>query len=280
MELVGVVGAGQMGAGIAEVCAVAGCRVVVADLDQAALDRGRSAIERSLAKAVERDKLNAAAAGEVRDRITFTTELLDLADREIVVEAIIESESAKRELLGELDAIVSPDALLASNTSSIPIVRLATATTRPGSVVGLHFFNPAPVMPLVEVVSSLLTEPDVAARATEFAKGLGKHPVQAKDRAGFIVNALLLPMLVDAVRMYEAGIATAEDIDAALVMGASHPMGPLALADLIGIDTVVAVSEVLFSEYKEPRFAPSPLLRRMVDAGRLGRKTGRGFYSY
>jgi 3-hydroxybutyryl-CoA dehydrogenase len=280
MERVGVVGAGQMGAGIAEVCAVAGRMVTVVDIDAAAVDRGRAAVDRSLAKAVERDKLSAEAAQQASRRLSFTTALEDLADADIVIEAIVEDTEAKRDLFGRIDGIVGDGAVLASNTSSIPIVRLATATTRPGHVVGLHFFNPAPVMPLVEVVPSLLTSPDVAAAVTDFVTGLGKHPVAAKDRAGFIVNALLLPLLVDAVRMFESGVASAEDIDAALVMGANHPMGPLALADLIGIDTVVAVSDVLYDEYREARYAPPPLLRRMVDAGHLGRKSGRGFYTY
>jgi 3-hydroxybutyryl-CoA dehydrogenase len=280
MERVGIVGAGQMGAGIAEVCARAGCAVVLADLDDTAIGRGSASIEKSLAKAVEREKVTAADAASTLDRLTTTTDLSKLSESEIVVEAIVEDESVKRSLFTELDGILDDGAIIASNTSSIPIVRLATATERPEAVAGMHFFNPAPVMPLVEVVSSLLTSPDVTATVTTFAIELGKHPVQAKDRAGFIVNALLLPMLVDAVRMFEAGVASAEDIDAALVMGANHPMGPLALADLIGIDTVVAVSEVLHAEFAEPRYAPSPLLRRMVDAGHLGRKTGQGFYTY
>jgi 3-hydroxybutyryl-CoA dehydrogenase len=268
-----------MGAGIAEVCAKALCDVVVVDLDDGAIDRGRAAIERSLAKGVERGKLTAAEADAARGRVTMTTDLASLSASGIVIEAIVEDEEVKRALFRDLDQI-APGAVLASNTSSIPIVRLATATTRPEAVIGMHFFNPAPVMPLVEVVSSLLTSSGVRDAVTEFAIELGKHPVQAKDRAGFIVNALLLPMLVDAVRMYEAAVASAEDIDAALVMGANLPMGPLALADLIGIDTVVAVSEVLHAEFGEARYAPPPLLRRMVDAGHLGRKSGRGFYEY
>lgn len=280
MEKAGIVGAGQMGSGIAEVCARAGCSVVLVDVDEAALERGRAAIDRSLAKAVEREKVTADEAAAAKAQLTLATDLAQLGEAEIVIEAIVEREDAKRALFGQLDEVVPEGAVLASNTSSIPIVRLATATTRPGSVVGMHFFNPAPVMPLVEVVSSLLTDPDVASRVRDFARALGKHPVDAKDRAGFIVNALLLPMLVDAVRMYEAGVATAEDIDAALVMGANLPMGPLALADLIGIDTVMAVSEVLHTEFGEARYAPPPLLRRMVDAGHLGRKSGRGFYRY
>ncbi|MDH3730816.1 MAG: 3-hydroxybutyryl-CoA dehydrogenase [Acidimicrobiia bacterium] len=280
MERVGIVGAGQMGAGIAEVCARSGCAVVLAEVDDAAIGRGLAGIEKSLAKAVEREKLTAADAEAARGRLTTTTDISQLGDSQIVIEAIVENESAKRNLFTELDGILADGAILASNTSSIPIVRLATATQRPESVIGMHFFNPAPIMPLVEVVSSLLTSSEAAAAVTAFATELGKHPVAAKDRAGFIVNALLLPMLVDAVRMFEAGVASAEDIDAALVLGANHPMGPLALADLIGIDTVVAVSDVLYAEFAEPRYAPSPLLRRMVDAGHLGRKTGQGFYSY
>lgn len=279
MERVGVVGAGQMGAGIAEVCAKAECEVVVADVDHGAIERGRAAMERSLAKGVERGKLATADAEAALGRVTMTTDLADLDASELVIEAIIEDADVKRALFRDLDQIAA-DAVLASNTSSIPIVRLATATTRPEAVIGMHFFNPAPVMPLVEVVSSLLTSADVRESVTEFAVRLGKHPVQARDRAGFIVNALLLPMLVDAVRMYEAGLASAEDIDAAMVMGANMPMGPLALADMIGVDTVVAVSAVLHAEFGEARYAPPPLLRRMVDAGRLGRKSGRGFYEY
>jgi 3-hydroxybutyryl-CoA dehydrogenase len=277
---VGVVGCGLMGSGIAEVCARAGLEVVVVESDDAAAEAGRRRLEKSLQRAEARGKIDSAA--EVLARITVVSDLERLADRDLVVEAIVEDERLKVELFGKLDRIVSsPRALLASNTSSIPIMKLAVATGRPAQVIGIHFFNPVPVLSLVELVPSLLTAEETTARARAFVETLlGKHPILSQDRAGFVVNALLIPFVLSAIRMLESGFATAEDIDEGLVRGAAHPQGPLALADLIGLDTTQAVAESLYEEFKEPLYAPPPLLARMVDAGLLGRKTGRGFYTY
>ncbi|MCE0536546.1 3-hydroxybutyryl-CoA dehydrogenase [Kineosporia rhizophila] len=277
---VGVVGCGLMGAGIAEVSARAGQDVVVVESDQhrvqAGLDRLRASLERAEAKG----KIDSAA--EVLQRIQVVDDLGALADREIVIEAIVEDEELKTALFTQLDRIVTAtDAILASNTSSIPITRLAAATQRPASVVGVHFFNPVPVLSLVEIVPGLRTADETVQRATAFAQDvLGKHAVRSADRAGFVVNALLIPFVLSAVRMVESGFASAEDIDEALVRGAAHPQGPLRLADLIGLDTTAAVARSLYEEFKEPLYAPPPLLLRMVEAGLLGRKSGQGFYSY
>ena len=280
VELVGVVGCGQMGAGIAEVCARAGLDVVAVESSRAAADAGRARLTASLDRAERKGKIESAAA--VLERIRITEDLDELADRTLVIEAIVENEAVKAELFGKLDKIVAaPDALLASNTSSIPIMKLGTATARPAQVLGIHFFNPVPVLPLVELVPSLLTADETVARARKFAEDtLGKHAILCQDRAGFVVNALLIPFILAAVRMLESGFATKEAIDEGLVRGAAHPQGPLALADLIGLDTTKAVAESLYEEFKEPLYAPPPLLARMVDAGLLGRKTGRGFYTY
>jgi 3-hydroxybutyryl-CoA dehydrogenase len=270
-----------MGGGIAEVCARAGFHVLVNDVDAVALERGREAIARSLDRAVERGKAEASEREEALARIDVTADLGDMADRQLVIEAAIEDPNIKTAIFRDLDGIVAADdAILASNTSSIPIISLAIATDRPASVLGVHFFNPPPVMKLVEIIPSLLTSDATLVAVTDFVAAIGKESVQAKDQAGFIVNALLTPILVDAVRMYETGVATAEDIDKAMVLGVNHPMGPLALADLIGIDTVLAVAESLYEEFRDPKYVAPPLLRRMVAAGRLGRKTGRGFYDY
>jgi 3-hydroxybutyryl-CoA dehydrogenase len=280
MKRIGVVGCGLMGAGIAEVCARAGLDVVVAESSQAAAVTGRNRLEKSLVRAEERGKIDSAT--DVLDRIRVVECLDLLADRELVVEAILEDESAKVALFKRLDQIVtSPHAVLASNTSSIPIMKLAVATSRPSHVLGVHFFNPVPVLSLVELVPSLLTAGETTERARTFVeKTLGKHAIDCQDRAGFVVNALLIPFVLSAIRMLESGFATAEDIDEGLVRGAAHPQGPLALADLIGLDTVKAVAESLYEEFKEPLYASPPLLARMVDAGLLGRKTGRGFHTY
>jgi 3-hydroxybutyryl-CoA dehydrogenase len=282
IDKVGVVGCGLMGSGIAEVCARAGRDVVVLELDEAALSTGRRNIEHSLGRAVQSGKLSGEARGQALGRLRFTTDYADLGDRELVVEAVIEAEPEKVQVFSMLDKMVeSPDAILASNTSSIPLMKLAMATARPASVIGMHFFNPVPVMRLVEVVTSLLTAPETKQQAEQFVDGvLGKHVVWSQDRAGFIVNALLVPYLLSAVRMLESGFATAGDIDVGMVEGCAHPMGPLRLCDLIGLDTVVAVADSLYAEFKEPLFAPPPLLLRMVEAGLLGRKTGRGFWDY
>ncbi|WP_183093606.1 3-hydroxybutyryl-CoA dehydrogenase [Nocardioides stalactiti] len=279
MERIGVVGGGLMGAGIAEVCARAGRDVVVAEANEPAAEAARARIEKSLRRAAERGKLDDPEA--VLARIRFVADLEEVADRDLVIEAIVEAEDAKVDLFARLDKIVQPGAILASNTSSIPIMKLAVATQRPQQVLGIHFFNPVPVLKLVELVPSLLTSDETTARSRAFVEeGLGKQAILCQDRAGFVVNALLIPFILSAIRMMESGFATAEDIDHGLVLGAAHPQGPLALADLIGLDTTKAVAESLYEEFKEPLYAPPPLLQRMVSAGLLGRKTGRGFYTY
>lgn len=282
MKRVGVVGGGIMGAGIAEVAARAGVNVVVRETDGPAAAAAEVRVHKSLDRAVRAGKLTTDDAARTAARISYTTDLAALADRELVIEAIVEDEPAKVALFAALDEVVeSPSAVLASNTSSIPIMKLAMATSRPDRVVGLHFFNPVPVLRLVELVPSLLTSDETVRLVRDFAEdGLGKEVITSQDRAGFIVNALLIPYILSAIRMMESGFATAEDIDTGMVQGAAHPMGPLALADLIGLDTTMAVAESLYEEFKEPLFAPPPLLSRMVDAGLLGRKSGRGFLTY
>ncbi len=282
IERVGVVGAGLMGSGIAEVSAKAGADVVVVEASEEAAKAGRARIEKSLARAVKAEKMEPTEQVAVLDRLHFTSELEDLADRQLVVEAIIEDEAAKTSLFRQLDEIVEdPWALLASNTSSIPIMKLAMATRRPEQVIGIHFFNPVPVLHLVELVTSLHTSQETQDVAESFAtEQLGKRVINSQDRAGFIVNALLIPYILSAVRMFESGFASKEDIDQGMVTGCAHPMGPLALADLIGLDTTKAVAESLYEEFKEQLYAPPPLLARMCEAGLLGRKSGRGFYDY
>ncbi|GAB7110790.1 3-hydroxybutyryl-CoA dehydrogenase [Streptomyces phaeofaciens JCM 4814] len=279
---VGVVGGGQMGAGIAEVCARAGLDTVVCEADATAARAARDRVASSLERAVRRGKLDPAAAQEALGRLVFTGELDDLADRQLVVEAVIENAGAKTEIFAALDKIVEdPDAILATNTSSLPIMRLGRATGRADRVVGLHFFNPVPVLPLVEVVASLHTAPETVSAVECFtAETLGRTVIRSRDRAGFVVNALLVPYLLSAVRMAESGFATAADIDTGMELGCAHPMGPLRLADLIGLDTVASIAESLYDEFREPLYAPPPLLQRMVEAGLLGRRTGRGFHTY
>ena len=282
MQRIGVVGGGLMGSGIAEVCARAGCDTIVIESDPAAAERATLRIEDSLAQAVRRGKMTEDERAAAWRSVRVETDLAALADRQLVVEAIVELESAKIDVFRRLDEVVEdPAAILASNTSSIPIMKLAMATRRPANVVGIHFFNPVPVLRLVELVTSLLTSPETEATADRFAtERLGKRTIKSKDRAGFIVNALLIPYLLSAIRMMESGFATAEDIDAGMVEGCAHPMGPLRLTDLIGLDTTAAVAESLYAEFKEPLYAAPPLLARMVEAGLLGRKSGRGFYVY
>ncbi len=279
---VGIVGGGQMGGGIAEVCAKAGIDVIVVEMTDELAAKSKAGIEKSLAKAVDRGKLDEPGRDAALAHMTFTTDLASFADRDLVIEAVVENLDIKRDLFSKIDEIVeSKDAILASNTSSIPITQIATATSRPGSVIGMHFFNPATVMPLVEVISTVVSDEATADRAASFAQDtLGKTVVRAKDRAGFIVNKLLCPYIFEAVRMYEEGFATREDIDAAMVNGAGYPMGPLTLSDLIGNDTMLAVADALMEEYQDPRYAAPPLLKRMVEAGLLGRKSGEGFYNY
>lgn len=277
-----MVGAGLMGSGIAEVCARAGLDVVVADVSEQAARAGRQRIRRSLDRAVRAGTLSAADADAAAERLRFTSELGEFADRELIVEAVTEQEQAKAGVLVALDQIVtSREAIFASNTSSIPIMRLARAIPRAPQVIGIHFFNPVPVLELVELIPSLLTSDETYWRAEAFVTAtLGKTAVRGQDRAGFVVNALLIPYLLAAIRMLESGFAAAEDIDTAMVLGCGHPMGPLKLSDLIGLDTVQAVAESMYAEFREPLYAPPPLLSRMVDAGLLGRKAGRGFYGY
>ncbi len=279
---VGVVGCGQMGAGIAEVCARSGLEVMVAETTGEALEIGRTRLLNSLTKAAERGKITEDEREAARQRLTFTTDLGEFSDRDLVIEAVVENEQVKTEIFEVLDQVVTrPDAVLASNTSSVPLVRLAVATSRPDHVIGMHFFNPAPVQRLVELIPALTTSEGTISRTQLLAeKVLGKQTIRAQDRSGFIVNALLNPYLLAAVRMFESGIASREDIDNGMVMGCAHPMGPLRLADLIGLDTVVSIADSMYAEYKEPLYAPPPLLLRMVDAGRLGRKSGSGFYEY
>lgn len=271
-----------MGSGIAEVCAASGADVVVAESTPAFADSGRARLEKSVQRSVTAGKRDAASAEALLDRVTLTTDMGALADRTLVIEAATENEAAKLEIFGKLDAIVEDStAILASNTSSIPITRLAMATARPEQVIGIHFFNPVPVLPLAEIVVSLRTSGATTATAETFAREqLGKTTIRAKDRAGFVVNALLVPYLLAAIRMVESEFATAADIDAGMVNGCAHPMGPLALLDLIGLDTAQAVAESLYEEFKEPLYAAPPLLARMVEAGLLGRKSGRGFFDY
>jgi 3-hydroxybutyryl-CoA dehydrogenase len=282
LERVGVVGCGLMGSGIAEVCARAGLDVVVHEIDHAAAEAGRARLVKSLDRGLNAGKLSEQARDDALARLAFTTDLSDFADRELVVEAVVEDEATKVTIFRELDRHVASDsAILASNTSSIPIMKLGTATQRPEQVIGIHFFNPVPVLRLVELVASLMTSAETVERSRAFATDLlDKRVIQSKDRAGFVVNALLIPYLLSAIRMMESGFASPEDIDTGMVEGCSHPMGPLHLADLIGLDTTLAVAESLYEEFKEPLYAPPPLLSRMVDAGLLGRKTGRGFYEY
>ncbi|GAA2749332.1 3-hydroxybutyryl-CoA dehydrogenase [Kitasatospora cinereorecta] len=271
-----------MGSGIAEVFARSGLDVLVSEATGEALEFGRTRLINSLETAVKRGKLSEEDRDSALARLSFTTDLADFADRDLVVEAVAEREDIKIKIFETLDRVVERrDAILASNTSSIPIVKLAAATSRPEQVIGLHFFNPAPVQKLVEVIPTLTTSAETTARAEEFAvQALGKDPIRARDRAGFVVNALLVPYLLSAVRMFESGVATAADIDKGMEAGCAHPMGPLRLCDLIGLDTIVSIAESMYEEYKEPLYAAPPLLSRMVDAGLLGRKSGRGFYDY
>ena len=282
IDRVGVLGCGLMGSGIAEVCARKGRNVVVVEFDALFAERGKQRVEKSLQSAVNRGKLSDADMDATLSRILFTDDWSAFADRQLVVEAVSEDPTTKVEAFAHLDKIVTADdAILSSNTSSIPIMKLATATQRPEQVVGLHFFNPVPVLPLVELVPSLMTSAATTAAVGSFAtEVLGKNVIRSQDRAGFVVNALLIPYLLSAIRMLESGFATAADIDAGMVYGCAHPMGPLALADLIGLDTTMAVADSMYAEFKEPLYAPPPLLSRMVEAGLLGRKSGRGFHGY
>lgn len=281
IKKVGVLGCGLMGSGIAQIAAQAGYETVVREVEQKFLDKGLAGIDKSLAKFVEKGKLQAADKEACLGRLKGTTELADLAGCDIIIEAIIENAQLKKETYAALDKIVRKDAIFASNTSSLTITELSMATTRPKQFVGMHFFNPVPLMKLVEVVRTILTSDEAFDRAFQFAKSLGKEAVAARDNSGFIVNRLLVPYILDAIRAYEEGVGSIEDIDKAMVLGCGHPMGPFTLLDFVGLDTTYYITEVMFAEYQEKRFASPPLLRKMVLAGRLGRnKTGSGFYDY
>ncbi|MEO6085659.1 MAG: 3-hydroxybutyryl-CoA dehydrogenase [Umezawaea sp.] len=282
IQRVGVVGSGLMGSGIAEVCARAGLDVLIAEVSPDATEAAKTRIATSLGRGVRSGKLSEQDRDAALGRMRFTTDIADFADRNLVVEAVAEQEQVKTDVFTALDKVVEdPDAIFASNTSSIPIMKLGMATSRPEHVIGVHFFNPVPVLKLVELVPSLLTGQETQDRAREFVTTvLGKEVIRSQDRAGFVVNALLIPYLLSSIRMLESGFASAEDIDSGMVLGCAHPMGPLRLADLIGLDTTKAIAESMYDEFKEPLYSPPPLLLRMVDAGLLGKKSGRGFHNY
>ena len=278
---VAVVGGGQMGAGIAEVCARSGVEVVVVEADEAAVGRARAALAKSLDRGVRAGKLAAEERDAAVERVQVSPALEDAEGADAAIEAIVEDERLKRNLFRRLDALLPDAQFLASNTSSVPIMKLAAETSRPERVIGLHFFNPVPVLRLVEIIPSLLTAPETVERARDFAQDrLGKQAIQSQDRAGFIVNALLIPYLLSAIRLYESGVASKEHVDQGMELGCAHPMGPLRLADLIGLDTVLAIAESLHGESRDPAAVAPSLLHRMVEAGLLGRKSGRGFYDY
>jgi len=276
----GIVGSGIMGSGIAEVAAKAGIDVVLRSRKQETADAMVTSLEKSLAKQVERGKLEETTAKEIAGRVTATDDLHALADADLVLESVVEDLAVKRELFQQLDGIVKAEGILATNTSTLPVVELAVTTKRPDQVVGIHFFNPAPMMSLVEVIAPLTASEATIAAAKAFATSCGKDVVEVKDRAGFIVNALLFPYLNNAVRMLEAGTASRDDIDTAMKGGCNFPMGPLALLDLVGLDTSLSILDALYEEFRDPNYAAMPLLRRMVAAGQLGRKSGEGFFPY
>ncbi|MCY4027999.1 MAG: 3-hydroxybutyryl-CoA dehydrogenase [Acidobacteria bacterium] len=277
---VGVVGCGLMGSGIAQVCARAGFPTRVREVDEALLARGLERIDDFLAAGVERGRTSPEDAARVKANLSGTTRLEELAACDLVIEAIVERAEAKRETFAALEAIVGPETVFASNTSSLCITELATATERPDRFVGLHFFSPVPVMKLVEVIRGLATSDSTFERALAFGRALGKEPVTAPDRPGFIANRLLIPYLLDAVRAHESGAGTIEDIDKTMTLGCGYPMGPFTLLDFVGLDTAYSIANIMYDEFRDPKYAPPPLLKRMVLAGRLGRKSGRGFYAY
>jgi len=277
---VAVLGAGLMGSGIAEVSARAGYETWVREVNDELAERGRKAIEKSLGRAVEKGKLDAATRDGTLARLHMTTSLDDLRDADIVIEAVTENLEIKNDLFRALDAICKPETIFASNTSSLTIADMAAATKRPDRMVGLHFFNPVPVMKLVEVVRTIATGESAYRTAFEFARSLGKEPIEAKDTSGFIVNRLLVPYMLDAIRALEQGLGSIEDIDKGMVLGTGYPMGPFTLSDFVGNDTLYRIAEIMFDEFRETRFAPPPLLKRMISMGYYGRKTGKGFYDY
>jgi 3-hydroxybutyryl-CoA dehydrogenase len=280
IEKVGIVGSGIMGSGIAQVCAQAGYRVVLRSRTKERAEATLSSIEKALQRLVEKEKIDEETKASTLERIEAVSDLKHLADCDLVIESVVEDLPTKKELFNHLDDICKDDAILATNTSTLSVVEMASQTRRPEKIVGLHFFNPAPVMQLVEIVRSIETSDQTVEEARKFAESLGKKPVVVRDRAGFVVNALLFPYLNNAVKMLEAGVATKEDIDTAMVAGCGFPMGPFALLDLVGLDTSLAIIEALYDEFKDPNYAPAPLLKRMVAADKLGRKSGEGFYKY
>ena len=280
IETVGVVGCGLMGAGIAQVCAQSGYRTLVREVDDAILASGLGRIDKFLDAGVKKGKVTPEARDETRGRLTGTTRIADLAPCDLVIEAVVENLDAKREVFGALESAVGEKTIFVSNTSSLCVTEIASATRRPDRVGGLHFFNPVPIMKLVEVIRALTTSDETYQVVFAFAKSLGKEPITAPDRPGFIVNRLLVPYLLDAVRAYERGLGTLEDIDRGMTLGCGYPMGPFTLLDFVGLDTTYYIAGIMFEELKEPAYAPPPLLKRMVLAGRLGRKSGQGFYTY
>jgi len=276
----GVAGCGLMGSGIVEVAARAGCDVVVREVDAEAISAGRARVDKSLERAMSKGKLDTAGRDEILARIAFTTALDDFADCDMVIEAIVESLEAKNDLFGYLDGVCPERTIFASNTSSLTVTDMAAATSRPDRFIGIHFFNPVPVMKLVEVVRTIATSDETFEAARAFARRVGKVPIAARDNSGFVVNLLLVPFMLDAIRQLERGVASVEDIDTALTLGCGHPMGPFVLCDFVGLDTLYQVAEIMYAEYREERYAAPPLLKRLVTMGRYGRKSGAGFYDW
>lgn len=280
IEKVGVLGGGLMGSGIAQVSAAAGFPTIVREVSEALCAKSLQAIEKSIAKGIERGKVTEAERDKTLANLRFVTELKELADSDILIEAVVEDLDVKNSLWSQLDKIARPDAIFASNTSSLTIIAMAAASGRPDKLLGVHFFNPVPLMKLVEVVRTITTSDETEQRALDFVRALGKEPIRAKDNSGFVVNLLLIPFMIDAIRALESNVASIEDIDKGMQLGAGHPMGPFTLLDFVGLDTVYKIAEIMFTEYRESRYAPPPLLKRMVLAGMLGRKSGKGFYDY
>jgi len=280
IQKVGVLGGGLMGSGIAQVSAAAGFPTTVREVSTALSDKARDSIEKTLAKGIERGKVTETERDKTLANLRFTTELNDLADSDLFIEAVVEDLDVKNTLWSHLDKIARPDAIFASNTSSLTIIAMAAESGRPDRMLGLHFFNPVPLMKLVEVVRTITTSEETERLAMDFVKALGKEPIRAKDSSGFIVNLLLIPYMVDAIKALESNVGSVEDIDKGMQLGAGHPMGPFTLLDFVGLDTVYKIAEIMFAEYRDSRYAPPPLLKRMVLAGMLGRKSGKGFYDY
>jgi len=277
---VGVLGGGLMGSGIAQVSAAAGFPTIVREVSDVLSTKSRQSIEKSLAKGIERGKVSEAERDKTLGNLRFVTDLKELADSDLFIEAVVEDLEVKNSLWSQLDKIARPDAIFASNTSSLTIIAMAAASGRPDRMLGIHFFNPVPLMKLVEVVRTITTSEETEKRSLDFVRALGKEPIRAKDSSGFVVNLLLIPYMIDAIKALESNVASVEDIDKGMQLGAGHPMGPFTLLDFVGLDTVYKIAEIMFTEYRESRYAPPPLLRRMVLAGMLGRKSGKGFYDY